>query len=158
VTAGRKARPAAAVGPRTGSTYPDPFRARVGGRRKRALGDLFGLDQFGVNLTELPPGAASALRHWHSHEDELVYVLEGEATLITEAGEELLRPGDCVGFKAGMADGHHLANRSDRVVRYLEVGSRRLDLDRVVYPDDDLEARPDGQGRRRMVHKDGTPY
>jgi uncharacterized cupin superfamily protein len=116
VTAGRKAWPAAAVEPRTGSTYPDRFRGRVGGRRKRALGDLFGLDQFGVNLTELPPGAASALRHWHSHEDELVYVLEGEATLITGAGEELLRPGDCVGFKAGTADGHHLANRSDRAL------------------------------------------
>jgi uncharacterized cupin superfamily protein len=154
----RKARPAGEVEPRAGSNYPDPFRARVQGRRKRALGDLFGLDQFGVNLTELPPGAVSALRHWHSHEDELVYILEGEATLVTDAGEEVLRPGDCVGFKAGVADGHHLANRSDRVVRYIEVGSRRVAVDRVVYPDDDLEARPDGDGRRRMVRKDGTPY
>jgi uncharacterized cupin superfamily protein len=158
MTAGRKARRAADIEPRSGSSYPDPFRARVQGRRKRALGDLFGLDQFGVNLTELAPGAVSALRHWHSHEDELVYILEGEATLVTDAGEEVLRPGDCAGFKAGIADGHHLANRSESVVRYLEIGSRRPETDRAVYPDDDLEAKPDGQGRRRMLHKDGTPY
>ena len=154
----RKARRVAEVEPRIGSSYPEPLRARVQGRIKRALGDLFGLDQFGVNLTELAPGASSALRHWHSDEDEFVYVLEGEVTLITDASEEVLRPGDCVGFKAGVVDGHHLTNRTDRPVRYLEVGSRRLDADRVVYPDDDLEARPDGSGRRRMVHKDGTPY
>jgi uncharacterized cupin superfamily protein len=154
----RKARRAADVEPRTGTNYPDPFRAHVQGRLKRALGDLFGLDQFGVNLTELPPGAFSALRHWHSHEDELVYVLEGEVTLITDAGEEVLRPGDCVGFKAGTPDGHHLTNRSKGPVRYLEIGSRRLDVDVVVYPDDDLAVQPDGSGRRRMVHKDGTPY
>ena len=100
----------------------------------------------------------SALRHWHSHEDELVYILEGEVTLITDAGEEILRPGDCVGFEAGVADAHHLVNRSGGVVRYLEVGSRRIEVDRAVYPDDDLEVRPDGSSRRRMVHKDGTPY
>jgi uncharacterized cupin superfamily protein len=158
VTASHKARCAADVAPRVGSNYPEPFRARVKDRVKRALGDLFGLDQFGVNLTELPPGAVSALRHWHSHEDEFVYILEGEATLITEAGEEVLRPGDCVGFKANTADGHNLVNRSARPVRYLEVGSRRIEVDRVVYPDDDLETRPDGEPRRRMVHKDGTPY
>ena len=154
----RKARRAADVEPRTGTNYPDPFRARVQGRLKRALGDLFGLDQFGVNLTELPPGAFSALRHWHIHEDELVYVLEGEVTLITDAGEEVLRPGDCVGFKAGAADGHHLTNRSKGPVRYLEIGSRRFDVDAVVYPDDDLAVQPDGSGRHRMVRKDGTPY
>ena len=153
-----KARRAADVAPRVGSNYPEPFRARVKDRVKRALGDLFGLDQFGVNLTELPPGAVSALRHWHSHEDEFVYILEGEATLITEAGEEVLRPGDCVGFKAGTDDGHNLVNRSDRPIRYLEVGSRRIDVDRVVYPDDDLDVRPDGGPRRRVFHKDGTPY
>ena len=135
----RKARRAAEVAPRIGSSYPDPFRARVQGRLKRPLGDLFGLDQFGVNLTELSPGAMSALRHWHSHEDELVYILEGEVTLITDAGEEILRPGDCVGFEAGVADAHHLVNRSGGVVRYLEV-------------------RPDGSRRRRMTHKDGRPY
>jgi uncharacterized cupin superfamily protein len=152
-----KARRAADVTPRTGTNYPEPFRARVQGRQKRALGDLFGLDQFGVNLTELAPGAWSALRHWHSHEDELVYVLVGEITLITDAGEEVLRPGECVGFKAGIADGHHLVNRTDRPVRYLEIGSRRLDVDRASYPDDDLQAQPDGRGGRRMLRKDGTP-
>ena len=153
----RKARRAAEVEPRVGTNYPDEFRARIQGRAKRALGDLFGLDQFGVNLTELLPGAYSALRHWHSHEDELVYVLDGEITLVTDAGEEVLRSGDVVGFKAGVADGHHLVNRTDRPVRYLEVGSRRIEVDRVTYPDDDLDVRPDGTGKRRMTRKDGTP-
>jgi uncharacterized cupin superfamily protein len=152
-----KARRAAEVEPRTGTSYPAEFHARIAGRAKRALGDPFGLDQFGVNLTELAPGAHSALRHWHSHEDELVYVLEGEITLITDAGEEVLRPGDVVGFKAGVPDGHHLVNRSERPVRYLEIGSRRIEVDRAVYPDDDLAVQPDGTGKRRMTRKDGTP-
>src|SRR5689334_235061 len=115
----RKGRRAADIEGHTTSNYPDVFRVRLNGRRTRKLGDLFGLDQFGVNLTELGPGAMSALRHWHSHEDEFVYILEGEVTLVTDAGEELLRPGDCMGFKAGVADGHHLANRSSQPVRYL---------------------------------------
>jgi uncharacterized cupin superfamily protein len=153
----RKACRAAEVEPRIGTNYPAEFHARIQGRAKRALGDLFGLDQFGVNLTELAPGAYSALRHWHSHEDELVYVLDGEITLITDAGEEVLQPGDVVGFKAGVADGHHLVNRTDRPVRYLEVGSRRVEVDRAVYPDDDLAVQPDGTGKRRMTRKDGTP-
>jgi uncharacterized cupin superfamily protein len=152
-----KARRAAEVKPRVGTNYPEEFRVRIAGRAKRALGDLFGLDQFGVNLTELAPGAQSALRHWHSHEDELVYILEGEITLITDAGEEVLRPGDVAGFKAGVADGHHLVNRTERPVRYLEVGSRRIEVDRAVYPDDDLAVQPDGTGKRRMTRKDGTP-
>ncbi len=142
---------------RSGSGYPEPFRGAVAGRVKRALGDPCGLTQFGANLVELPPGCWSSQRHWHSHEDELVYVLKGEITLITDAGEEVLRPGDVVGFKAGVADGHHLINRTERPVRYLEVGSRRVEVDRVVYPDDDLEVRPDGTGKRRMTRKDGTP-
>jgi uncharacterized cupin superfamily protein len=153
----RKARSAAEVEPRSGTNYPKEFHARIQGRTKRALGDLFGLDQFGVNLTELAPGAYSALRHWHSHEDELVYILDGEITLITDAGEEVLRPGDVIGFKAGVADGHHLVNRSERPVRYLEVGSRRIEVDRAIYPDDDLAVNPDGTGKRRMTRKDGTP-
>jgi uncharacterized cupin superfamily protein len=157
VTDARKGRRAADVEARTGTSYPAELRGRVNGRLKRALGDLFGLDQFGVNLTELAPGAHSALRHWHSDEDELVYVLEGEITLITDAGEEVLRPGDVVGFKAGVADGHHLVNRSGRPVRYLEIGSRRIEVDRAVYPDDDLAVQPDGTGKRRMTRKDGTP-
>jgi uncharacterized cupin superfamily protein len=154
----RKARCADAAEPRTTSLYPDPFNARIRGRVRRRLGDLFGLDQFGVNLTELAPGAMSALRHWHSDEDEFVYVLEGEVVLVTDAGEEVLRAGEFVGFKAGTPDGHHLVNRSDRPVRYFEVGSRRPDMDRVDYPDEDLQVRPDGTGRRRFFHKDGTPY
>ena len=153
----RKARRAAEVEPRTGTNYPAEFHARIAGRAKRALGDPFGLDQFGVNLTELAPGAFSALRHWHSHEDELVYVLEGDITLVTDAGEEVLRPGDVVGFKAGVADGHHLMIRTNRPVRDLEVGSRRIEVDRVTYPDDDLAVQPDGSGKRRMTRKDGTP-
>jgi uncharacterized cupin superfamily protein len=154
----RKARAADAAEWYTTSTYPDPFKARVAGRAKRRLGDLFGLDQFGVNLTELAPGAMSALRHWHSHEDEFVYVLEGELVLVTDAGEEVLRPGEFVGFKAGTPDGHHLINRSDRPVRFFEVGSRRPETDCVDYPEEDLQVRPDRSGRRRFFHKDGTPY
>ena len=154
----RRSRRAGEVEPRVGVTnYPPPFDARVRGRSRRVLGNLFGLDQFGVNLTELAPGAQSALRHWHSAEDEFVYVLSGEVTLVTDVGEELLGPGDCVGFKAGEPDGHHLINRSDEPVTYLEIGSRRTGQDRVVYPDDDLEVRPDENGRRRFVRKDGTP-
>jgi uncharacterized cupin superfamily protein len=152
-----KARRAAEVAPRTGTTYPEDLRAAVAGRLKRGLGDQFGLDQFGVNLTELPPGVHSSLRHWHSHEDEFVYILEGEATLITDAGEEVLRAGDCIGFKADVADGHCLVNRGNNPVRYIEIGSRRMDIDRVTYPDADLAAGPDGKGARRMTRKDGTP-
>jgi uncharacterized cupin superfamily protein len=158
VTDAPKGRRAADVEPRTGTNYPAELRGRVNGRLKRALGDLFGLDQFGANLTELPPGVHSALRHWHSHEDEFVYILEGEATLVTSAGEEVLRPGDCTGFKAGVADGHYLVNRTDRPVRYIEIGSRRLDVDRVTYPDDDLAAAPNGRGGRLMTRRDGSPF
>jgi uncharacterized cupin superfamily protein len=154
----RKARTADAAEPRTASLYPDPFNARIRGRVRRRLGDLFGLDQFGVNLTELAPGAMSALRHWHSDEDEFVYVLEGEVVLVTDAGEEVLRPGEFVGFKAGTPDGHHFVNRSERPVRFFEVGSRRPNTDRVDYPDEDLAVRPDGTGRRRFFHKDGRSY
>jgi uncharacterized cupin superfamily protein len=154
----RKARRAADVEQRTTSNYPEVFKARLNGRAKRKLGDQFGLDQFGVNLTELPPGAMSALRHWHTHEDEFVYILEGEVTLITDAGEEVLRPGDCMGFKADVRDGHHLVNRSTRPATYLEVGSRRPGSDAAFYPDDDIEVRPDGDTKRRFFHKDGTPY
>ena len=153
----RKARRADRIAPRTGSVYPAHLRSAVAGRLKRALGDPFGLDQFGVNLTELPPGVQSSLRHWHSHEDEFVYILEGEATLITDAGEEVLRSGDCAGFKAGVADGHCLVNRTEQPVRYIEIGSRRLDLDRVGYPAVDLAVEPDGRGGRRILRKDGTP-
>ena len=122
---------------RRGSSYPPDFQAEVAGRAKRALGEGLGLTNYGVNLVRLEPGAWSAQRHWHSHEDEFVYVLEGEATLVTDEGEQLLGPGMAAGFPAGRADGHHLVNRSDRPVVYLEIGDRSPD-DEVHYPDIDL--------------------
>jgi uncharacterized cupin superfamily protein len=148
---------AAALPARTTSIYPEPFASRIVGREKRALGNPFGLTSFGVNLTRLAPGAISALRHAHSREDELVYILEGQPTLVTDAGETPLSPGMCAGFRAGSGDGHHLVNRTDRDVVYLEVGNRDP-ADGAEYPDDDLRALPDGKGGRRFVRKDGTPY
>ena len=148
---------AAAVPAQTRRTlYPDIFAARVAGREKRRLGDPFGLQNFGVNLTRLKPGAVSALRHFHTKQDEFVYVLEGEPTLITDAGETPLKPGDCAGFKAASGDAHHLVNRTTADVVYLEIGDRS-EGDGVTYPDDDLElAHVDGGWRAQ--HKDGTPY
>jgi uncharacterized cupin superfamily protein len=143
---------------RTGSSYPEPFRQAVAGRAKRALGDALGLDQFGVNLVELPPGSWSSQRHWHSHEDEFVYVLDGEATLVTDAGEQVLGPGMAAGFAAGARDGHHLVNKTDRTVIYLEVGTRMPNRDEVAYPDIDMELRQRPGGRRRFVHRSGEPY
>lgn len=140
----------------TGTSYPEPFRAGVAARRKQRLGDAFGLKNFGVNLTTIPPGCASALRHWHSHEDEFIYLMSGELTLVTDAGEQVLRPGMCAGFPAGRADGHRLVNRSSENAVYLEVGDRRPE-DAVTYPDDDIVGRATPQGRR-FAHKDGTPY
>lgn len=138
------------------SIYPAPFAALMQGRQKRLLGDVFGLSNFGVNLTELAPGAMSALRHWHNKQDEFIYILEGSPTLITDAGETLLGPGMCAGFVAGSGDGHQLVNRSNSVVRYLEVGDRSAG-DAVTYPDDDLRA-DFVQGQWRFCHKDGSAY
>src|SRR5499425_3664649 len=118
---------------RTKGVYPEPWRAVCHGREKRALGDAVGLTQFGVNLTRLKPGAASALRHWHEAEDELIYVTEGELVLVENEGETALRPGDAAGFKAGVPNGHHLINRSQRDAVYLEIGTRAPD-DRGHYP------------------------
>lgn len=142
---------------REGSSYPPPFAAQVAGRRKQPLGDATGLTQFGVNLVELPPGCWSAQRHWHSHEDEFVWVVEGELVLVTDTGEQVLGPGMAAGFPADRADGHHLINRTDRPARYLEVGTRREDVDEVVYPDIDLEVRQ-RDGRQVYVRKSGEPY
>lgn len=142
---------------RVQSVYPEPFASRMDGRLKRPLGTPFGLTNFGVNLTRLAPGACSALRHAHSRQDEFIYILEGEPTLITDAGETPLRPGMCAGFPAGRDDAHHLVNRSARDVVYLEVGDRTAD-DTVTYPDDDLVAVLDDDGTWRFTHKDGTPY
>ena len=139
------------------SNYPEPFRARMQGREKRPLGDLFGLTNFGVNLTRLAPGAMSALRHAHSRQDEFVYVLEGSPTLITDEGETPLEPGMCAGFKAGDGNGHHLVNRTASDVLYLEVGDRTPG-DAGSYPDDDLVAALAPNGAWRFTRKDGTPY
>ena len=138
------------------SNYPAPFASRVAGREKRPLGDRFGLENFGVNLTRLPPGAVSSLRHAHSRQDEFIYVLQGRPMLVTGAGETVLQPGMCAGFRAGTGNAHQLVNRTDQDAIYLEIGDRSAD-DTVVYPDDDLQAaRSDGQWR--FTRKDGTPY
>src|SRR5262245_43427556 len=121
------------------SNYPEPFASRVAGREKRALGDLFGLENFGVNLTRMRPGAMSALRHTHIRQDEFVYILEGHPTLITDAGETPLHPGMCAGFKGGDGNAHHLVNRGTEDVVYLEIGDR-LPGDGASYPDDDIQA------------------
>lgn len=144
------------VSPSTGSNYPAAFQRAVAGRVKRRLGDALGLHNFGVNLTTLAPGAGSALRHWHRTQDEFVYVLSGELTLVTEAGEQVLQPGMCAGFPAGKPDGHRLVNRGDSPATYLEVGDRSPG-DQVGYPDDDLEARWIENGWR-FFRKSGEPY
>lgn len=140
----------------TGSAYPEPFKSRVATRRKQRLGDALGLKNYGVNLTTIPPGAVSALRHWHTHEDEFIYIVRGELTLVTNDGEQRLAPGTCAGFPAGKADGHYLVNRTNQDATYLEVGDRRPE-DAVTYPDDDIAGRATPQGRR-FTRKDGTPY
>lgn len=136
-----------------GSGYPPPYDAPCVARVRHRLGDAAGLTDFGVNLLRLPAGTWSSQRHWHSAEDEFVYVLEGEVVLVTDAGEETLRAGDCAGFKAGVKDGHHLQNRSATDALVLEVGSRREALDTGEYSDIDMRFSPDGYTR-----KDGTPY
>ena len=149
---------AAEVAPRQKSTsYPEPFASRVRGREKRALGDVFGLKNFGVNLTRLAPGGLSALRHSHTVQDEFVYVLEGHPTLITDAGETLLAPGMCAGFRGGSGDAHHLHNRGTTDVLYLEAGDRMAG-DGGIYPDDDIAASLGADGKWFFAHKDGTPY
>ena len=138
------------------SNYPEPFASRMAGRTKRPLGDLFGLANFGVNLTRLAPGAMSALRHAHSKQDEFVYVLSGKPTLVTDGGRTELRAGMCAGFKAGTGNAHHLINESAEDALYLEVGDRTPG-DEGSYPDDDLKARM-VEGKWQFVHKDGSPY
>lgn len=146
----------ASLAPRTDSGYPEPYRSRVLPREKRALGDALGITKFGVNLTRLAPGKESSMRHWHSHEEELVFVLEGELVLVTNAGEQVLTPGSCAGFPAGSGDGHQLVNRGKVAAVYLEIGSRDPS-DTVVYPDVDLLWNPPGQPDR-YTRRDGTPY
>jgi uncharacterized cupin superfamily protein len=145
----------AQVPERRGSRYPHPFDALCLGRARKALGDAAGLSQFGVNLMTLPPGAWSSQRHWHTFEDEFVYVLEGEVVLVTDAGEEVLRAGDCAGFKGGDPDGHHLINRSQADAKLLEIGTRSGDAEDVYYSDIDLMLK---EGSDLYRHKDGAPY
>ena len=138
------------------TVYPAPFALMFEGREKKALGNAFGLTNFGVNLTRLAPGAISALKHAHSRQDEFVYVLEGHPTLHTNEETMLLAPGMCAGFKAGTGHAHQLTNRSDQDVVYLEIGDRTAG-DETSYPNDDLVARESG-GTWVFFHKDGRPY
>lgn len=138
------------------SNYPEPFASRMAGRLKKPLGDLFGLVNFGVNLTTLAPGAASALRHAHSRQDEFIYILQGHPTLHTDEGLTKLAPGMCAGFAHGTGNGHRLINETTEDVVYLEVGDRTPG-DEGSYPDDDLRAEL-VNGKWRFTHKDGTPY
>jgi len=138
------------------SAYPEPFASRMAGRQKHPLGDLFGLTNFGVNLTRLAPGACSSLRHAHTRQDEFVYILEGHPTLHTDEGRTKLSPGMCAGFKAGTGNAHCLINETDEDVVYLEMGDRTPG-DAGSYPDDDLQALL-VDGKWKFVHKDGTPY
>jgi uncharacterized cupin superfamily protein len=138
------------------SSYPEPFFSRMAKREKRPLGDLFGLKNFGVNLTRLLPGGESALLHRHSKQDEFIYILQGEPTLVTDAGETLLRPGMCAGFPGG-GTAHHLINRTDRDVTYLEIGDR-TGGDEAFYPADDIRAALTPDGKWFFTHKDGTPF
>ncbi|MFI4866571.1 MAG: cupin domain-containing protein [Steroidobacterales bacterium] len=142
-----------ALARRKGCGYPTPFDVPCRERVRQALGDAPRLSDFGVNLLSLPPGTWSSQRHWHSAEDEFIWVVAGEVVLVTDQGEEVLRSGDCAGFKAGVTDGHHLQNRSAHPATILEIGSRRPDTDLVDYPDIDLRSTPSG-----YTHNDGTPY
>ncbi len=138
------------------TNYPEPFAARVSGRVKHPLGDLFGLTNFGVNLTRLAPNAVSALRHAHSHQDEFIYILAGHPTLQTDAGKTQLAPGMCAGFKAGTGNSHNLINETDTEVVYLEIGDRTCG-DTATYPDDDLQAIMVA-GKWQFTDRHGLPY
>ncbi len=146
----------AGLAERNSTGYPEPFRRTVAGRFKKALGNAVGLTQFGVNLTRIVPGSASAERHWHENEDEFVYVLDGELVLIEDEGETVLKAGDAAAFKAGVPNGHCLVNRSGRDAVVLEVGTR-APTERAHYPDIDLAGANEGAGLR-FTHKSGEPY
>ncbi len=136
--------------------YPEPYKTRVAGRHKRRLGDAAGLKNFGVNLTRLDPGAESSMRHWHAKQDEFIYVLEGEVTLVADAGRQKLKAGMAAGFPAGKADGHQLVNETKRPVVYLEIGDRTPG-DGATYSEADLAAKL-VDGKWVFTHKDGSPY
>src|SRR5690242_12518141 len=146
----------ATVEERHKTVYPEPYRSRVAARAKRRLGDACGLTKFGVNLVTLGPGGQSALRHWHTLEDEFVYILSGEVVLISNGGEQILRAGMCAGYRAGERDAHHFVNRSSAPAQYLEIGNR-IDGDNAFYPDDDLMWIETESGFV-AAHKDGARY
>ena len=139
------------------TSYPEPFASRMSGRLKYPLGDLFGLTNFGVNLTRILPGGVSALRHAHAKQDEFIYIVAGHPVLKTDSGDSVLAPGMCAGFKAGTGDAHHLVNPTSEEVVYLEIGDRSAG-DAVVYPDDDIEGVFGTDGAWSFRRKDGTPY
>jgi uncharacterized cupin superfamily protein len=148
-----------AVTPHNFSGYPEPYRSRVLPRDKRRLAHALGLTKIGVNLTTLPPGKESSMRHWHTHEDELVYVLEGEVVLRTNAGETLLTAGTCAGFPAGVADGHQLVNRSARPALYLEISNCAAQEDTAHYSDADVDMVWNGPAAPgRFTRRDGSPF
>lgn len=147
----------ASVPPRSSSGYPEPFRSLVLPREKRALGDTLGLTKIGVNLTTLPPGKQSSMRHFHTREDEVVFIIEGEVVLRTDEGEQTLTAGMCAGFPAGSKNGHQLVNRSDRPARYLEISNRDPE-DSAEYPGVDLAYRKGPDGGAIFTRKDGSPY
>jgi uncharacterized cupin superfamily protein len=144
------------VAAQAASGYPEPHRSRVAGRHRKRLGDVAGLKNFGVNMVTLDPGSESSMRHWHEKQDEFIFVVDGEVTLVTNAGRQRLGPGMCAGFPAGSPDAHQLVNETNRPVVYLEVGDRTPD-DRAAYPDVDLAARM-VDGKWVYTRKDGRPY
>lgn len=142
--------------PRSGSIYPEPYASEMKGRSSLRLGDAGGLTQFGANLVSVEPGAKSSLRHWHRHEDEFVMVTAGECTLIEDGGETVMRPGDCAAFPAGVANGHHFVNRTDRVATFLVIGSR-APREVATYSDVDLRVELEAGGAR-FTYRDGTDW
>ncbi|MBV8665499.1 MAG: cupin domain-containing protein [Burkholderiaceae bacterium] len=142
-----------AIPERQGTSYPAPFAEQPGQRLTKRLGDAGGLTQFGVNLRHLPPGTWSSQRHWHTHEDEFVYVISGEVVLVTDEGEQVMRSGDCAAFPANTPNGHHLINRSGTTAVVLDIGTKHPD-DTCVYSDIDMVADP----KAGFVHRDGSPY
>ena len=145
------------LSPRIGSAYPGPYDAVSMDREKRSMGDAFGVTHYGVNIVHVPPGEGSAQRHWHTEQDEFVYVLEGHLTLIMDDGEQTLGPGMAMGFPAGEIDGHQLMNKTDQVAVYLEVGDR-VPGDSCNYPDIDLHGESKDGRSMQFAHKDGSPF
>ena len=147
---------ASSVEPRTKSVYPEPYSTMMEGRAKRALGNVFGIQKYGVNLTTIRPGGQSSLMHRHSKSEEFIYVLKGEITLVTEFGETILYPGECTGFTPD-GSAHMLKNRGTVDAEYIEIGDREKG-DEADYPQDDIKASQDENGKWLFHHKDGTPY